>query len=96
MDMLSSGLPEQVADEENPARFLTSNSQFNSKGVKHNVLLPEPEAQETSVFRHGREPREALWAIGREQDRAFEGDHRQRGIESDRLWRDRERLNAEC
>jgi hypothetical protein len=66
MDMLFSGLPEQVADEEDLARFLTSSNQFNTKGVRHTVFLPEPKAQETSVFRHEGEPREALWAIGNE------------------------------
>jgi hypothetical protein len=64
--MLPSGLPEQVGDEENLARFLTSSGQFNSKGVKHSAFLPEPKTQETSVFRHGSEPREALRAIGNE------------------------------
>src|ERR1700733_12654475 len=64
--MLQSGLPEQVANEENLARFLTHGSQFNSKGVKPTVFLPEPKAQETSVFRHGSEPRDDLWAIGNE------------------------------
>jgi hypothetical protein len=62
--MLLSGLPEQVADDENLARFLTYRSQFNSAGVKHSVFMPEPEAKETSVSRHGSEPRESLWAIG--------------------------------
>lgn len=62
--MLLSGLPEQVADEENLARFLTYRSQFNSIGVKHSVFLPEREHKETSVSRHGSEPRESLWAIG--------------------------------
>jgi hypothetical protein len=62
--MLLSGLPEQVANEENLARFLTYRSQFNSNGVKHSVFLPEREHKETSVYRHGSEPRESLWVVG--------------------------------
>lgn len=76
MKTLPSGLPEQVTDEEDLARFLTSSSQFNSKMVKPSVFLPEPIAQETSVFRHGSEPQEGLWAIGYEyaaQDRILHG-----------------------
>ena len=64
--MLPSGLPERVADEEKLIRFLTSRSQFNATMVKHSAFLPETETWETSVFRHGSEPREALWAIGDE------------------------------
>lgn len=64
--MLPSGLPEIVADEENLARFLTSSGHFNLRMVKPAAFMPEIEARETSVFRHGREPREALWALGDE------------------------------
>jgi hypothetical protein len=66
MEMLPSGLPEQVADGEILARFLTSSSQFNSKMVKPSAFLPEPNARETSVFRHDSEPRDILWEIGNE------------------------------
>jgi hypothetical protein len=66
MEMLPSGLPERVADDEDLARFLTSDSQFNSKMVKPSAFLPEPKSHETSVFRHGSEPRETLWAIANE------------------------------
>lgn len=62
--MLASGLPEIVADDEDLARFLTSSSQFNTQMAKPAAFLPSTSDRETSVFRHGREPRETLWAIG--------------------------------
>jgi hypothetical protein len=64
--MLASGLPEIVADEEDLARFLTSSSYFNAKMVKLAAFLPSARDHETSVFRHGSEPRETLWALGLE------------------------------
>jgi hypothetical protein len=64
MRILESGLPDQVANEEKLARFLTSSSQFNSKMVKPSAFLPEPGTWETSVFRSGSEPQEALWGVG--------------------------------
>ena len=64
--MLASGLPDIVADDEDLARFLTSSSQFNARMAKPAVFLPSASDRETSVFRHGSEPREALWAIGDE------------------------------
>ena len=64
METLHSGLPELIADEEDLARFLTSSSQYNAKMVKPSVFLPEPKDRETSVFRHGSEPRANLWALG--------------------------------
>jgi hypothetical protein len=66
MEMLPSGLPEIVADEEDLARFLTSSGHFNSKMVKPSAFMPEIEDRETSVFRHGNEPSQTLWAIGDE------------------------------
>jgi len=66
MEPLPSGLPEIVADNEDLARFLASSSQFNSRMVKPSAFLPEPKSRETSVFRHGREPVDALWHIGDE------------------------------
>ncbi|MBI2803296.1 MAG: hypothetical protein HYX63_24015 [Gammaproteobacteria bacterium] len=63
---LPSGLSDSVADSEPLARFLTSSSQFNVSGVKPSVFLPNPKNNQTSVFRHGAEPREALWRIARE------------------------------
>jgi hypothetical protein len=74
--MLQSGLPEFVADEEDLARFLTSSGQFSARVTKPAAFLPSPRDRETSVFRHGSEPREALWAIGREHgagDRTLHG-----------------------
>ena len=61
--MLPSGLPEHVADEEPLARFLTSSSHFNTLMVKPSAFLPGPTDHKTSVFRHGSEPRDALWQI---------------------------------
>lgn len=66
MGTLPSGLADIVADEEDLARFLTSSSQFNAVTVKPSALLPSLSERETSVFRHGAEPRAALWEIGRE------------------------------
>ena len=64
MGTLPSGLSEDVRDDEDLARFLTSSSQFNALMVKPSAFLPSPRDGETSVFRHGSEPREALWQIG--------------------------------
>jgi hypothetical protein len=63
--VLPSGLPEIVEDEEELARFLTQRSQFNAVLVKPAVFLPGPKDRETSVSRHGPEPRDRLWEIGR-------------------------------
>jgi hypothetical protein len=60
--MLVSGLPDIVADDEDLARFLTSSSQFNARMVKPAAFLPARDG-EASVFRHGADPRDALWAI---------------------------------
>jgi hypothetical protein len=62
--MLASGLPDIVADDEDLARFLTSSGQFNAQMAKPAAFLPSTSNRETSVFRHGSEPREMLWAIG--------------------------------
>ena len=61
--MLASGLPDIVADDEDLARFLPSSRQFNAKMAKPSAFLPSPSDRETSVFRHGSEPRDALWAL---------------------------------
>lgn len=66
MEMLPSGLPKLVDDEEGLARFLTSSSQFNAAGVKPSAFLPNPKNGETSVFRHGSHPSESLWRIAEE------------------------------
>lgn len=74
--VLPSGLPDVVGDVEDLARFLTSSSQFNALMVKPSAFLPSPQDLETSVFRHGSEPREDLWRIAAEHviaDRALRG-----------------------
>lgn len=65
--MLPSGLADLVSDDEDLARFLTSSGQSTSQIVKPSALLPSPKDRETSVFRHGREPRESLWELWRAQ-----------------------------
>lgn len=62
--MLSSGLPELVGDDEDLARFLTQRSHFTAAFVRPSVFLPRPHENETSVSRHGSEPRDDLWKIG--------------------------------
>lgn len=66
MGTLPSGLSDDVGDEEDLARFLTSSSQFNALMVKPSAFLPSPKDEATSVFRHGSEPRAGLWQIGTE------------------------------
>ena len=76
MRMLPSGLSEIIEDDEDLASFLTSSSQFNAVMVKPSAFLPNPRDGETSVFRHGRGPRDGLWKIGREHavgDRTLHG-----------------------
>lgn len=68
--ILPSGLPEEVADDEPLARFLTSSGQFNQSGVKPSAFLPNPKDGKTSVFRHGAEPQAALMAIANEHIRS--------------------------
>src|SRR6478735_5917094 len=62
--MLPSGLPDQVDDDENLARFLVQGSQFSAIAVKPSAFLPNPKDRETSVSRHAREPLDQLWALG--------------------------------
>ena len=64
--MLASGLPDLVGDDEDLARFLTSTSQFTAQMAKPAAFLPSPSDCETSVFRHGSQPLDALWALGGE------------------------------
>jgi hypothetical protein len=74
--MLASGLPELVDDDEDLARFLTSSSHFNAQMAKPAAFLPSMSDRETSVFRHGAEPSDRLWAIGKEhaaQNRTLHG-----------------------
>jgi hypothetical protein len=63
MATLPSGLPDSVADDENLARFLTSASQFNAKGAKPSAYLPSEVYRNTSVFRHGEQPKAELLNI---------------------------------
>lgn len=63
--MLLSRLPEQVGDEEELARFLTQSGHYSSTTVKASAFVPSSHG-ETSVFRQGAEPREALWRLGDE------------------------------
>ena len=60
--MLASGLPDDFADREPLARFLTSSSHFNAIAVKPAAFMPN-RARETSVFRHERDPVEGLRLI---------------------------------
>lgn len=62
--MLRSGLPEQVGDDEDIARFLVQSRHFKADVVKPTAFLPNPKDRETSVSRHGPVPAEDLWAIG--------------------------------
>jgi hypothetical protein len=66
MATLPSGLEEVITDDEDLARYLTSSSQFNAVMVKPSAFLPNPKDRETSVFRHGSEPRDKLWATSSE------------------------------
>ena len=64
--MLPSGLAEQVSDDEPLARFLTSHNHYSFNGPKAVAFLPNPKDNTTSVFRHGKEPRDQLWWIAGE------------------------------
>jgi hypothetical protein len=65
MKVLPSGLPSKVDDREELARFLTQSGHFNSLVVRPAAFLPNPRDRETSVSRHGQEPADSLWALGR-------------------------------
>lgn len=64
MPTLPSGLPEQVADDEELARFLVQSNQYNTVMVKPAAFLPSPKDRETSVSRHGANPLDRLWELG--------------------------------
>lgn len=64
MVTLPSGLPEQVAEDEDLARFLVQSNQYNTVLVKPAAFLPSPKDRETSISRHGAEPSDRLWEIG--------------------------------
>jgi len=59
-----SGLSDSVSDKADLARFLTRSSKLTVTLVKPAAFLPSPKDRETSVSRHGSEPREELWTIG--------------------------------
>lgn len=59
-----SGLPEEIDNAEDIARFLTQSSHFSSIGVKNSAFLPCPRSSETSVSRHGKEPLSRLMQLG--------------------------------
>ena len=63
---LPSGLPEEINDDEDLARFLTYSKYFSSTSVKPAAFLPNPKDRETSVSRHGRKPLKTLWKLGAE------------------------------
>ena len=75
MEKLPSGLPDEIVDDEDLARFLTSKSQYSTLIVKPSAFRPNPKGQETSVSRHGREPSVRLCKIGAEAagDRTLHG-----------------------
>ena len=75
MPTLPSGLPEQIADEEDLSRFLTQSSQFNLFGAKPAAFLPNPKYRNTSVFRIGVEPERLrqTWNETARGDRALKG-----------------------
>lgn len=68
LEVLPSGLPTFIHNDEPLARFLTQSSQFSSqKGIaKPAAFMPDKQG-ERSVYRHGKEPRDQLWAIARDQ-----------------------------
>lgn len=63
--ILESGLPHEIAPEEDLVRFLFSGD-YNSVSVKPRAFQPTERERVTSVFRHGKEPLEDLWALGDE------------------------------
>lgn len=64
MAPLPSGLPEQIGDDEDLARFLTQSGHFTRQQVKPGAFLPNKGDRTTSVSRHGREPLVALRELG--------------------------------
>ncbi len=66
MPSLPSGLSEEIADHEPISRFLTSRSWFSREKslVKYPAFMPHIPSRETSVYRHGGNPADELWAIG--------------------------------
>ena len=66
-NMLESGLSALIAEDEPLARFLTQSNQFSlqKRMAKPAAFMPDNKG-ERSVFRHGKEPRDQLWAIAGE------------------------------
>lgn len=64
MKYLPSGLPELIGDDEPLVRFLLSSSHFSVDRVKPAAFLPSPNANETSMSRHGPQPVTELWKLG--------------------------------
>ena len=62
--MLGTGLPEKIDGEEDIVRFLMQSNHYNTHCVRPVAFLPSPITNESSVSRHGREPRRDLWALG--------------------------------
>jgi hypothetical protein len=75
--MLPSGLPEHITDTEPLARFLTSDSQFNSAMAKASAFMPGPVDAKTSVFREVPDPLPVLWATA---DRELGTERRVRAV----------------
>jgi hypothetical protein len=73
--MLPSGLPDRVGDAEPLARFLTSDSHFNSAMPKASAFMPGPADAKTSVFRQAPQPLPVLWELA---DREIGTDRRVR------------------
>ena len=65
MATLPSGLSDVIAPEEDLARFLTQRSQFSREIAEPSAFLPSTTHRETSVSRHGAEPAEKLFEIGK-------------------------------
>jgi hypothetical protein len=65
MALLPSGLSDIVADDEDLARFLTQSSHARGGKPRAAAFLPNPEDRESSVSRHGPEPPDRLWELGK-------------------------------
>jgi hypothetical protein len=67
MPQLPSGLPEEIAADEDIARFLHESNKFSvaMAMARPAAFLPSKE-RETSVSRHGEEPADVLLALGKE------------------------------
>jgi len=66
MDMLLSGLPKHVSDEESLARFLNSSALFKKADGQIKPAAFMHRNEETSVFRQDTIGEESLWNIGEE------------------------------